>query len=466
MNEMKQMFKVFVAIAAIAVGITACSNEEIIPDVQLPALERASLTIILNNNEPATKAGGDANAVDAEVAISSISLFIFGQQGTQAEADTLFKENAGTNSFAPVQGVANQYSATFFNAPVGNKNAYVGVNLPQALHDYIKENGVAAIYELNDLTKLAVLSPASGGFPMFSDDSKPSSLKIESTGNTLEVNVKRFVAKVTLETAKDFEDNKDGARTANGVTVDSDLTFAMGQMNTKFFSFPQKEAGKYKDPNYSAVLNGNAFNYQADFINEWSHDFRTDLNWPNDAFAKFKAVAKSTANDIEDLSPGYVLENTNEKKLKGELTYAAVKAKFTPEYTHSYTSSGGVVAKKNTVNKNDFDTLFVFNRGGNYYYFEELADANAYKTDNGMNYLMYVDCTCFYNVYLNPDAAYNVYRNDYYQVTVNKIARLGNPYPGTDDPTLELGGMADLAVTINVQSWNKVSQNTILGGKE
>jgi hypothetical protein len=56
-----------------------------------------------------------------------------------------------------------------------------------------------------------------------------------------------------------------------------------------------------------------------------------------------------------------------------------------------------------------------------------------------------------------------VYRNDYYKVVVNKIARLGDPYPGPNDPTIELGATADLEVTITVKEWNKTVQETILG---
>jgi hypothetical protein len=459
MNEMKQICKFFVATAAIAASMTACSSEEILPDVQ-PVLERSNLTIILNNNEAATKAVKDDNAVTQETTISSVSLFVFGS-ATKAEADTTFEYSgivAGTND--------NEYEATFHRAPVGSKNIYVGVNLPVELHSFIRDNGVAAVYTLASLTDLNKLYPAADkGFPMFSDGTNSPVKNIEQgKKNELDVSVKRFVSKVTLETSADFEADQNGERTINGMTVDKALTFAMGQMNTKFFPFPQKSGNQYIDPNYSAIINGNALNYQTDFINEF-YDFKGNQDWTsttNGVFDKFKDVTvNGDASDIGKFKPGYVLENTNEHKLKGELTYAAVKAKFTPKFTHTYTPSG-VTAKENTTNKNDFKKLYVFNNGGTYYYFEDEQNADAYKQANSIGYLTYVDCICFYSVYLNPKE-YDVNRNDYYKVVITKVARLGDPYPGPNDPTLELGGEADLEVTITVQQWNKITQDTVLG---
>jgi hypothetical protein len=466
-NEMKQTLRFFVGIAAVAAGMFACSSEEIVPDVQ-PVIERSNLTVILNNNEAATKAVTDANAVSKETAVSSISLFVFGA-ATKAEADTIFN-STGSNPFT--EGNDNEYKATFLNAPVGSKNVYVGVNLPQSLHSYIRDNGVAAVYTLSLAEQKAILYPATGGFPMFSDGSVTPLLTIKSgETNVLNVSVKRFVSKVTLETSAAFEANAGSERTVNGVTVDAALTFAMGQVNTKFFPYPQKVDGEYLDPNYFAVINGSALGYQADFTDEF-YDFKGNHpNWtstvPANVFENFKAASASAdAPSIDKFNPGYVLENTNEQKLKGELTYASVKAKFTPGYTHSYDASKKVTATANSANKNDYAKLYVFNNGGTYYYFTDEAEAKSYGADTGLGYSVYVDCYCFYNVFLNPAKGYDVLRNDYYQVVVNKVSRLGNAYSGVDDPTVEQGGVADLQVTVTVQSWSKVRQETILGDKD
>ncbi|MDR2389021.1 MAG: Mfa1 family fimbria major subunit [Tannerellaceae bacterium] len=455
---MKQTFKFFVAIATIAVGMTACSSEEIISTVPTlqPTTERGSLTITINN-KATTKAVDDSNAVDAEIAINKISLFIFGS-ATEAEADTIFTT---TNPNPFTENGDNSYNATFYNAPIGSKSVYVGVNLPQGLHDDIKTKGVAAVYELKTLTELQALYPASGGFPMFSDETKsPVTTIAQKTGTEVNVDVKRFVAKVTLETSKTFEDEA-VKKTANGMTVDATLKFAMGQINTKFFPFPQKVGSYYLDPNYSAVITNNTLSYATDFISGWTYDFKNNSTWAANAFDDFKEVTTSSnTSDIMSFAPAYVLENTNEQKLKGELTYALVSAKFTPEFTHSYANSQ-VTATTNTAK--DISKLYVFNNGGTYYYFTDKTEADLYQTDKGLDYKEYTDCTCFYRVFLNPGEKYNVYRNDYYRVTVEQVVRLGEPLPELEDPTLEIGGTAALKVNIDVQQWQLKTQDASLG---
>jgi hypothetical protein len=462
MNEMKQMFRFCIVTAAIAASMFACSSEEVLPGVQ-PVPERSSLTIVINNNEATTKAVADNNAIDQETEISSISLFIFGS-ATEAEKDTTFT-TAGSNPFAPT-ATDNEFKATLPTAPVGTKSVYVGVNLPQALHNLIKTQGVSAVRELSTLTDLATLYPATGGFPMFSDGTVSPVVTIaQGTPTILPVNVKRFVSKVTMETNAAFEANTNGERTANGATVDATLSFSMGQVNTKFFPYPKKSGGIYIDPNYSATVSGTAISYQADFINLWTGDL-SQQPWPAGIFDNFRTVnTTSEAQDIKKLSPSYVLENTTEKKLKGELTYATVKAKFTPKFIHTY-AAPNVTTTANT--KNDFQSLYVFNDGGLYYYFTDKAQADAFKADRNIDYRTYQDCTCFYTVYLSPNNDYNVLRNEYYKITVNKIVRLGNYYPGPspDDSGNEQGGEANIQATVEVQPWNMISQDINLGEKE
>ncbi|MDR1500540.1 MAG: Mfa1 family fimbria major subunit [Tannerellaceae bacterium] len=458
---MKQIFKSFAVSAAIAVGITACSNEEIVPDQQ-PSIERASMTIVINNNSAATKAGEDTNAVEAETKINSISLFVYGA-ATKAEADTTF---ATTGTGGIEKGTdANVYKVTFNNAPIGSKKIYVGVNLPAELYKLIKENGVKAISAMSK-ADLGKLSPAGGGFPMFSDDSATDLWTIkQGETNSVTVSVKRLVAKVTLETTGAFEKNENKERTVDGVKISEDLDFAMGQMNTKFFPYPQKINGVYQDPNYFAVISGDKLSYQDDFVNEF-YDFKTDwTSSTSGVFDNFKKVSKAASTgNISDFKPGYVLENTNALKKEGELTFAFVKAKFTPEYTHDYEPATGVKATQNTENKNNYSKLYVFNNGGTFYYFQDKAKADAYKTNSGIAYTTYTDCICFYMVYLGKDAEnHNVLRNDYIKMQIEKVVRLGDPHQGPNDPTGEKGGKAAIQVTMTVQPWKMQTQSAVLG---
>jgi hypothetical protein len=459
--KMKQMFRNFVAIAAIAAGMTACSSEEIVPDVQ-PAIERANLTIVLNNNDAATKAVKDDNAVAKETAITSIHLFIF--NGAVCEKDTTFT-NAGTNPFKPntnPQGgaeVDNEFKATLYNVSVGAKKIYVGVNLTNTRHTNIATNGVATPIALADLTALGELYPASGGFPMFSDGTvQPEFTIVQNKMNELSVSVKRLVAKVTVETSSDFENNAGGVRTANGATVDAPLTFAMGQVNTKFFPFPMGSTAQPEDPNYYYKTVTPTATYLSDFINDW----------PTSNFKN--VVTSGNAGTIGNFDAAYILENTHTadyKPLRGELTYASVKATFIPANFHSY--AAGAITETANLSPTTAITgdLYVFknvpNNGGAYYYFTDQAQANAYAAAKGATYTTYTDGTCYYTVFLNPTKGNNVYRNDYYKVKVESIVRLGNSTPDLEDPEIELGGTADLEVTITVQEWNKVDQSVELG---
>ncbi|MDR1344743.1 MAG: Mfa1 family fimbria major subunit [Tannerellaceae bacterium] len=457
---MKRVFKFFVMSAAIAAGVTSCSNEEIL--TEQPTIERANLTIAINNNAATTKAGeADKNAIAEETKVNSVSLFIFGA-ATKAEADTTFN-TTGTGGI--VDGGTNIYKVTFNNAPIGSKRVFVGVNLPQDLYTLIKQNGVSAVaeYKLDDLGKLY---SSTYGFPMFSDDSNPSLLTlVQGKTNELEVGVKRFVAKVTLQTTKAFEENKGSERTVNGAEISKDLTFAMGQMNTKFYPYPNKVGAGYQDPNFFAVVENGKIKYQDDFVNEF-FDFKKPWTASNQEASKnfVEVSTEEKASTITNFKPKYVLENTNASMLEGELTFAFVKAKFTPANISTYDS---VALKLNSTknSESNFSKLYVFNSGGTYYYLTKEDEAGAYSRANGnLPYKVYTDCTCFYMVNLGEKVKnYGVLRNDYIKLQIEKVARLGDPSQGPDDPTSEKGGMAAIQVSMTVQAWNLTSQKVILG---
>jgi hypothetical protein len=455
---MKQMFKFFVATAAITAGFASCSSEEVIPS-GTDTLDRSNLTIVLNNSGAATKAVVDANAVPAETEIKSIHLFIFGS-ATEAEKDTIFRDGVGGNPFT-VGTVDNTYKATYYSAPVGSKYIYVGVNLSDDLHKAIKEQGVSKEQIWSTLTKLQELSPASGGFPMFNDraNAAPYQLK-KGTTTQVDASVKRLVAKVTVETAQVFEDNSSNERTANGMTIDSDLEFALGQLNTKVYPYPQ--VGDV-DPNYD----GSSTYLTTDFINE-HFDFKGTPSWTigtSNVFDNFKAVTNATdagSSNMTKFIAGYAPENTHAIKRTGEMTYAAIKAKFKPEYIHSY--DGNITATKYT--NESLAKLYVFNNGGQFLYFINKADADLYVTDSNLGYETYTDGYCFYTVYLNTNTTSNsgnVLRNEYYKLAIQKIAKIGKPYPGPSDPEEELDAKADIEVKITVQPWSQIPQNVVLG---
>jgi hypothetical protein len=446
---MKQMFKFFVAAAAITAGFASCSSEEVIPS-GTDTLDRSNLTIVLNNGA-ATKAVVDGNAADVEKKMSSISVFVFGS-ATQAETDTIFDLSKTT-----AENGDNNYKVTVEGVPVGTKQVYVGVNLTKELHKAIAASGVSAAQTWANLDSLKTLYPNAGGFPMFSDGTKsPVCPIVKGQTNTIEASVKRLVAKVTVETDAAFESTSDSTkRTANGMTLEPALEFALGQLNTKAYPFPQ--VGNV-DPNY------NGSNYPAgEFINEFPIPFKGNTSWnsstPNifDGFKEVATVAK--ASNIEDYKPGYALENTHASNIANELTYVAIKANFKPKEIHSLTN-GNITSV--AYASQSLDKLYVFNNGGQFYYFTDLAQANAYKTSSKLDYETYIEGICFYTVYLNP-STYNVLRNDYYKLTVKDIKKIGKPYPEPSNPDDEIDAVADISIEITVKPWELTGQDVSLG---
>ncbi|MDR1918341.1 MAG: Mfa1 family fimbria major subunit [Tannerellaceae bacterium] len=447
---MKQVLNFFIVAAAIAAGFTSCSSEEAITNP--PATqERSNLTIVLNNGVT-TKAVVDGNAATVETTVSTISVFIFGS-ATKAETDTIFDLSKTTNA----ENGDNKYKVTVEGAPIGTKQVYVGVNLTRALHDAIATSGVSAAQAWADLDSLKKLSPATGGFPMFSDGTESVIAPITVAGpNEVKASVKRLVAKVTVQTDAAFESTTNAEkRTANGMTLEPALQFALGQLNTKAYPYPQ--VGNV-DPNYDGSAT-----YQGDFINEFPITFKGNTNWnsstPNifDGFKEVATVAK--AGNIEDYKPGYALENTHAKKIARELTYVAIKANFKPEFLYTYTNAN---LDRTAYANESLPKLYVFNNGGQFLYFLNQAEADAYATDSQLGYETYIDGICFYTVYLNPKD-YNVLRNEYYKLTIKDIKKIGKPYPEPSNPNDPLDAVADITIDITVKAWELASQDVSLG---
>jgi hypothetical protein len=211
------------------------------------------------------------------------------------------------------------------------------------------------------------------------------------------------------------------------------------------------------DPNWTFT---GSMPYQADFINYFN---TTSYSGQFADISKFVAVSKASES-VADPSlhqKAYVLENTHKAKIKGELTYGSVKATFVPAATHSF--DGSTVTATPYAIGTAPALLYVFNNGGLFYYFTDLTEANNYKSVSNLDYKTYHDGLCFYDVYLDPNFDYNVLRNDYYQVTITKVNKLGREVAEIDDPDSEIGAVADIEFTIVVRPWTVIGWDEELG---
>ncbi|MDR0994697.1 MAG: Mfa1 family fimbria major subunit [Tannerella sp.] len=465
MNKINRMSKWMVASATLGLLTTACSTSEVIPEGggTPSASKTGQVEFKISGGEP-TRAIVDGSATAKELKINSITVFIFGSAG--CEADTTWTLGAN-NSVAGVknlaEGTTNTYVANFYGAPVGTKHIYVGLNLTSAMQTAIKTYGVGTSITIsNDTLKTSNPNYYSdfadydggngGGFPMFNVQDVTADILADGT-TSVPVTVERWVAKVTMQTSADFDANTGDVRTAQGMTINPELKFEMAHANTTFYPIPKVLSSVTQDPNweYSA-------NYQSQFVNlyqaSWDGVNKTfPLLLPN------KNVGNSTSSPVSDTT--YVFENTHQTKAVGQMTFAYVMATFQPA---EITSWDGSTLSSTAYVSQAMDSLFVFNDGGTYRYFNDKTEAEGYAAASNLKFTTYYDGHCYYRVFLNPTKDNNVYRNDYYQVTINGINQLG--YPGDDDtdPSTVIGATTMMTYDITVQPWAVIPQDATLGG--
>ncbi|MDR2496242.1 MAG: Mfa1 family fimbria major subunit [Tannerellaceae bacterium] len=467
---MKKIFRFLAASAVIAASvttITSCSSEEPLTPGTGPDLasgkEKATLTVTFSGTA-STRAVTDANANDNETAISKATIFVFNAQNAY-EVDTTV--------LTPPSAGANKYEVTFYVPTGNNKKVYVGLNLDNQMINNIKLNGLGDMsYPLASQEGLFYISgnttdPNFKGNPMFND--KPVVVDIlPSTVNAANVSVERMTSKVTVNTEGNLD--QPGLKKASNANFDpSTLEFAIGNKNNKIL--PMKEQStSWIDPNWTSL---SVADYAIDFQHEFAVKDKTyGLDWD---VSKFVAVDASTVK-VEDRNTKYAFENTHKDARYGETTYATIKVKFTPE---AYATSFDPILNKPVVTTQtpaNTDTLHVVVDNNSYYYYTDRLEAQAHVAylNHSMqtatnDYTTYYGGYCFYNVFLNADPTtkeYQTYRNNYYQVSIAEIKKLGRPYPEIEDSNKNniIGATGALTVNITVNPWSLISMGNIILG--
>jgi hypothetical protein len=81
----------------------------------------------------------------------------------------------------------------------------------------------------------------------------------------------------------------------------------------------------------------------------------------------------------------------------------------------------------------------------------------------------YIDGICYYDLLLNnkqtATTQYQPLRNDYYKCTVTDIAALGDNTEELDKPTEMASVDTKMSVTVDVQAWNVVTDDYVLGAE-
>lgn len=438
---MRTKFKFLIAAAAVAVGFTSCTNDDDVnPGVQG---EKAGLRISI----PSVKTYADENAILAESEFKSATIFVY--NGVVLEKEQTF----GAADFTLVPATSQYEMNDPMEVMSGVKKIYVGLNLTSADITAVK-NGLHSPYSVNssDITK------SETGFAMFSaNDSVNNNFTVEvGAANKFTIKVERWVAKVTSRVSADVNTEASGAEI-------KDFSFAMGQVNKKMFPFQKLlVSGVIEDPNWSGFDMENGIYGPSDFVNEFG---------TNDAINTSAYVAVDADNvGVADRKVKYVLENTSESVYQGEVTYASVRAKFTPKAYHTYNATDGLV--ETAAKPNVPSTLYVVQTNTGTYYFEENADAVAFAKSMGLDTDVkgvvgeYKNGFCYYFVFLDSkksNSDYTVLRNNYYDTRITKINSLGYPNPEVPNPEIPLAKYTEIDVIIEMLPWELVSSDVELG---
>lgn len=427
-----------VLLASMALGAASCAKENVNKgDNGRPT--SMSIRMTFPQPSPTTRATGDTNALDTEAAVKTVDVFVFNDSGAYQSHTALQASDFTATAGSP----SDNYTA---NATIptttGKKSVLVGVNLPVATATSLEGQQVGRV---STAIKTLSIQPstydiATNGLPMFSSAIASHTMDSDTSTNVVEVQVKRLVAKVTVEKAAGF--TQQGMAGTLGA-----LTFAISNQNTKYFLL--QGASPYQDPNWSST----------------SYD---EAQFVNPTAADYVAVADAKPADASGYSPLYAMENTSDAKTGQELTRVEVKATFIPnQLVVSYTQGSKAVTE--TANPNNTPTTFykvTVTSTGDVVYFNNATDASNYAADMPGTMATYTNGVCYWYFFLNKSGAepnqWDVLRNEYYQCSVTSVVAPGHSTANLTAAQSAVTPQNDTAMTVNVDvmNWNTPVQDS------
>jgi len=425
------------AAATLTLGFASCSKETGQSGGSESGGKATAMTVSLSLPNNNTRATGDPNGTDNEAKVTNVDVFIYTASGAFSSAAHL---TASDFTQGPSTSDADTYIAsTSIPTTTGTKTVFVGINLPASVVTTLKSNSESAVYWLaQTMSRTDLTGAANDNFAMFSV-APMSSTFVENPAadaNNLNIQCKRLVAKVTVET--------DAALQKSGVPgILGDFKFAINNFNTKLFMI-QSPAPNIEDPNWAS----------GSYI---SDDF-TDTTTYLPILERASFVGTPAAADY---SPGYAAENTSEGKLRKELTRATVCATFIPLSITKFDGVGGYVTNDdygNVTVPQTFYTVTPSIEEGTSYFFDAAA-AIAFSTEKSAPLITYNGGLCYWNIYLNKTPKndvnrWDVLRNDWYQCNITRINAPGRPTPDVSYPELPPDVDTDIKVDIDILYWN------------
>ncbi len=452
--------RLFVAAMTVFSGLvaTSCSNNETFEGT--PGVDQAPEGYVMLKidhsalNQKALRLRATDPGIEAEKQINSLHVYLFNQDGTGSPTVV---------HLSSTQFLTNSSGTTTLAEPIRtsmkDKFGYIGVNLTSAMQSQISSlrNNLTNQGFEQAITDLANVSESS--FVMFTDELNISADEIKPTtsdanASPVSASLKRLTSKAAV-----YYNNTifDGA----GTYAEDEVEFAWRRINKKTY-FVQK--ADYSDPNYN----------------------------PGDLVAADRndTQAYAPVNAIDDISTfQYTTENTFDYNattprpiLTDDATCISIRVPFQPSnYTVKNGNDWEPEANTSTPSSNGPDFYVVNVNNGIAYYFQTDALAQQFWTEatngditiNGVALVpddstytsrQYVNGMCYYNVYPNYNGTaysltnrYNILRNQYYRMALNKLTAPGDPDWDFDKekPITEYGY---IQFNLTVEDWELIDE--------
>lgn len=437
-----KFYLIMFAFVATTMGLLSCSNDD---NDDIRALDdtgkKTFMTVSLTfpKEGVTTRATSDPNATDDEAEIKTVDVFLYTSSGAYLSRTSLTAAD-----FTQVTSGSNEDKYTYnaaskIQTSTGNKNVFVGINLPTALGASLINKPMSDLSTAAQTMSRADMTTVANGIPMFSTTGVNSTFVEDDTdpANNVTVTVQRMVAKVTVE--KSASMIQDGVPGTLGT-----ITFAINNFNLKSF-LVQGIAPAFQDPNWT-----NGSFVAGDFSQAVDADYVSVLD-----------LAVNSSPAISDYNPRYAAENTSEAKTKKEITRVTVRATFMPGVITISDGGGGYATT--TPAALGISTPQTFwsvtpSVGAPSAYFYDNTVATAYSAANSnADVVEYADGYCYWDMFLNKPSSTNkwdVLRNDYYKCTITRIVAPGKASPDVYPPDSTPDDDTKITVDINVLFWN------------
>lgn len=462
--------KHFIMLALAGLTFAACSNDDNVydgigsenPNANAPDAFTAFAINI--PNVPKTRALTRATdpGTTEENAVKTLHVFIYDADPphtpTVADfsvADGSLEQKAGSNSVWVTKKAIKTKKT--------DKYIFAGINLSPAIVSEIQNRGYGVFNYREFAQTVADVTSGINGFVMFnarypdktlSGELYSTEAEAQAAGAHLNIPVDRVITKASVAKGQNFVVNGGGSM--------SDLNYGWRNINKSFYFVQKVENNQIRDYN-------------------WTSYSTNDFTRGNDAL-----TVNEYGSPISEFS--YAMENAfdfvPDVTSVDEATFLSISGLFRPDKVVRIRPQSG----SNPIGSSDFETIDNPNASAttfytvrtddgiiNYFADPSAAEAFARLCNEGaegmpaltgqydINQNTYSDGRCYYHLFVNgeasaPQSPYNVYRNQYYKVTLNSMQAPGNPDDNFDDgKTIQPN--AWIGVDIEVNEWELIEES-------